>query len=340
MLRIFRRQRASTSSWASQTLPQGIRAQQIDGRRHLTEQPYALPKDLTEQDRLKFQHYALRATLKANYVVPLPDNIKFILDVGTGTGQWAYDMARQFQYASVVGLDLEPPAIPVWEIPRNYQFVQGDIRQGLSFPDNTFDFVHQRLLGVALLAREWPSVLRELVRVTRSGGYIQLLEVTDRFIQAGPATEQAMAWWDRAAEKAGFRLSLMWHLDILLEQAGAVDIHAQRVEVPLGAWDGRAGELFSKDLHSAFGAIKGFCRSHCSISEEMFDLTIAELPLEWERYHTSYCFYLVYGRKPGEKGEKHGGTQQPVAESTVTKKWALECDQVVTALRGILDEAR
>src|SRR5579875_1862403 len=82
MLRIFRRQRASTSSWASQTLPQGIRAQQIDGRRHLTEQPYALPKDLTEQDRLKFQHYALRATLKANYVVPLPDNIKFILDVG------------------------------------------------------------------------------------------------------------------------------------------------------------------------------------------------------------------------------------------------------------------
>src|SRR5579884_1268024 len=168
--------------WES-TPPPGLQAQRIDGRRHLIEHPYALPKDLTDQDRLKFQHYALRHVLKGNYVAPIPETVTRILDVGTGTGQWAYEMARQFPFAQVVGFDLEPPIIPTWEVPPNYHFVQGDLRYGLPFADHTFDFVHQRLLGAALPASSWSYTISELVRVTRPGGYIEVLEVTDTFLQ-------------------------------------------------------------------------------------------------------------------------------------------------------------
>ena len=211
------------------TLSPGMQAQRIDGRRHLIEHPYALPKDLTEQDRLKFQHYALRHVLKGNYVAPLSDSTTRILDVGTGTGQWAYEMAREFPFAPVVGLDLEPPMLPTWEVPPNYHFVQGDLRYGLPFADHTFDLVHQRLLGAALPASSWSYSISELVRVTRPGGYIELLEVTDTFLQQGPATKQLIAWWHQAERLAGFRLSLLWHLDIFLEQAG-VDARDRRYD--------------------------------------------------------------------------------------------------------------
>lgn len=288
----------------------GIQAQRIDGRRHLIEHPYALPKDLTEQDRLKFQHYALRYVLKGNYAAPLPDTTTCILDVGTGAGQWAYEMARAFPFAQVVGLDLEPPIIPTWETPPNYHFVQGDIRHGLPFADHTFDFVHQRLLGAALPASSWTHVIGELVRVTRPGGYIELLEITDTLLLQGPATKQLLAWWHKAEKLAGFRLALLWHLDIFLAQAGVVDITAQPLHVPLGTWGGRAGELFAKDIQSTFHALKGFYCAHLSLDEEVFEKTVAALPQEWEQYLTQYCFFLVYGRKPERKGEWYGEQQQ------------------------------
>ena len=283
--------------WEPVPLP-GMQAQHIDGRRHLIEHPYALPKDLTEQDRLKFQHYALRHILKGNYVAPISDSTTRILDVGTGTGQWAYEMARAFPFAQVVGLDLEPPMVPTWEVPPNYQFVQGDLRYGLPFADHTFDFVHQRLLGAALPTSCWSYIISELVRVTRPGGYIELLEITDTFFQQGPATKQLLAWWHKAERLAGFRLSLLWHLDIFLAQAGAVDIVAQPLHVPLGTWGGRAGELFAKDVQSTFRALKGFYCAHLRLDEEVFEKAVAALPQEWEQHLTQYCFVLAYGRKP------------------------------------------
>ena len=114
-----------------------------------------------------------------------------MLDVGTGTGQWAYEVARAFSFAQVVGLDLEPPIIPTWEAPLNYQFVQADLRHGLSFADHTFDFVHQRLLGAALRASSWTHVISELVRITRPGGYIDLLEITDTLLTEGASDQTA-----------------------------------------------------------------------------------------------------------------------------------------------------
>jgi len=68
---------------------------------------YIVPPHPTEVDRLDVQHYALRGALGRNYVAPLEQPAR-ILDVGTGTGQWAFDLCAEFADALVVGLDLEP----------------------------------------------------------------------------------------------------------------------------------------------------------------------------------------------------------------------------------------
>ena len=80
------------------------------GSRHRTRGiPYPMPRDLEETNRLDFQHYLLRHVLQRNFFAPIGVHPQSILDVGTGTGRWAREMASQFPSANVVGLDVNPP---------------------------------------------------------------------------------------------------------------------------------------------------------------------------------------------------------------------------------------
>jgi len=99
-----------------------------------------LPSHPTEIDRLDVHHYALRAELRGNHVAPV-GRPATILDVGTGTGQWAYELCAEFPDAMVVGVDLVPRRVD--ERPANYRFVKANVLQGLPFKEGSLDFVHQ-----------------------------------------------------------------------------------------------------------------------------------------------------------------------------------------------------
>ncbi len=66
--------------------------QVLDGRQHMADAPYMLPRDDQEINRLDFQHYRLRYALRSNYAAPI-GRPRSILDVGCGTGRWALEMA-------------------------------------------------------------------------------------------------------------------------------------------------------------------------------------------------------------------------------------------------------
>ncbi|KAG1523060.1 hypothetical protein G6F51_014556 [Rhizopus arrhizus] len=53
----------------------------------------------------------------------------------------------------------------------------GNVVQGLSYADNTFDFVDIRFLVLALREDQWPMTIKELARVTKPGGMIQMTEL-------------------------------------------------------------------------------------------------------------------------------------------------------------------
>lgn len=58
----------------------------------------------------------------------------------------------------------------------NYTFVQGNILEQLPFAPMSFDFIHQRMLNFGIPRDKWQHVLQELLRVTRLGGWIELME--------------------------------------------------------------------------------------------------------------------------------------------------------------------
>jgi SAM-dependent methyltransferase len=196
----------------------------VGGRQMAVDSPYLLPKDVSESNRLDLQHYMLRYVLRGNFMAPVsaPHDI---LDVGCGTGRWGAEMAQQFPQANVVGVDIVPPAPTDAAVrqgredaPENYVFVQGDFTKGLPFGDNSFDFVHMRLVVMALPATAWLPVIQELRRVTRPGGWIELVDTT--VTARVPGAQHWTAWAQALAKMRGIDLTAGAQVGAFLRQAG------------------------------------------------------------------------------------------------------------------------
>jgi ubiquinone/menaquinone biosynthesis C-methylase UbiE len=70
----------------------------------------------------------------------------------------------------------------------NAAFLHHNLTEGLPFPDDTFDFVHQRFFN-SLNETNWQEyILPDMIRVLKSGGWIELMEMTPLF-NAGHVTK-------------------------------------------------------------------------------------------------------------------------------------------------------
>ncbi|HSR24198.1 MAG TPA: methyltransferase domain-containing protein [Candidatus Eisenbacteria bacterium] len=267
------------------------------GRRAHSTTAYMLPRHPAEIDRLDLQHYALRAALKGNYVAPVECPAS-ILDVGSGTGQWAYDVCEEFPRALVVGFDVEPSKP---DRPSNYRFVRGDLLHGLPFVDGGFDFVHQRLLQAAIPLARWPEAVCHLLRVTRPGGYVELTEIGDRTEPAGPAITRLWGFCSRLASGYGldWTRTVPSSLHSYLERAGAVDVQRHHVAVPIGAWGATLGEMMAADLQALFTRLCPQFEARLGVpAAEAADLVATALQ-ECETYRTNAICTFAYGRRPG-----------------------------------------
>jgi ubiquinone/menaquinone biosynthesis C-methylase UbiE len=69
-----------------------------------------------------------------------------LVDVGTGTGSWAIEVAELYRKCRVVGTDLspiQPEDIPE-DIPENVDFFLEDLVHGLNLDDDSTDLVNSR----------------------------------------------------------------------------------------------------------------------------------------------------------------------------------------------------
>jgi ubiquinone/menaquinone biosynthesis C-methylase UbiE len=299
MLPIFRRSRRKKTKPASEPWERRIPTTQLaEQRTYVLNVPYLLPKDALEDQRLNYQHHALYKTISNHYLAPLtPTSTQTILDVGTGTGIWAVEMSNLFPQAHILGVDVALSSL-LRPLPSTCLFVQANILQGLPFPEGQFTYTHQRLLVAAIPALQWPRVVHELVRVTRPGGWVELLEIGDVIQCAGPATKRLLTWMTDISKGLGFEMEVLRHLGDLLKQSGCQDIESQDIPVPLGAWAGTTGQMMKTDVLYGYNALKdSYCpRSHTP--PEVFDTMVQAAADEWEQNRCSYVFHAAYGRRP------------------------------------------
>lgn len=167
-------------------------------------------------------------------------NPKRILDVGSGTGLWAVDIADHFPTAEIIATDLSP--ILYTAPPPNLTFEVDDAGSEWCYPASHFDLIHIR--GLTGCIRDWPYFYSQVYAHLAPGGWVEQLE----FEIKTNADEKSEKFADRimtafshsithtAAEKTGMSFDICSAIAPGLQRAGFVDVHEQKFIWPIGAW--------------------------------------------------------------------------------------------------------
>lgn len=113
-----------------------------------------------------------------------PTIFQRVLDVGCGTGDWLIETAKTYPTISLlVGVDISKKMLEyagaqaeALQVSDRVQFRTMDALRMLEFPNGYFDLVNERLGASFLRKWDWPKLLSEFQRVTRSGGVIRVTE--------------------------------------------------------------------------------------------------------------------------------------------------------------------
>jgi SAM-dependent methyltransferase len=105
-----------------------------------------------------------------------------ILDVGTGTGQWAVEMGLRFPDAEILGTDISSALLPN-DVPPNVTFEVADATE--PWTPRLYDFIHLRnLVGGGI--RDWPALIREAYAHLKPGGQLEFADVRSLFYESDP----------------------------------------------------------------------------------------------------------------------------------------------------------
>ncbi|KAI9007431.1 S-adenosyl-L-methionine-dependent methyltransferase [Phycomyces nitens] len=245
--------------------------------------------EFREHDRLQRQHYLLKSARKSNHWATL-DEPAVILDMGTGNGIWALEMASQFPQAQVLGMDLRPPHEQQGG-PKNLRYVEADIKQSWPMGDNSIDFIFQRNMGQVIQKDQWGHVLGEMRRVLKPGGYIELVESDLWHHNPGPVQQAFDEFFEGQCADLGLDFMFTDRLKDQIEEIGgfgSVDLRA--LDIPAGEWPQEA-ELkqfgfINKETQKAFlRNCKSFYVSKWGITADDYDLAVGEVLEEFEEYH-------------------------------------------------------
>ncbi|MCJ1224937.1 Secondary metabolism regulator lae1 [Toensbergia leucococca] len=203
---------------------------------------YMYPCDEQEKDRMDIFHklflVARKEKLHSAPLVPGYEPPR-ILDLGTGTGIWAIDMADQYPTAEVVGVDLVN--IQPERIPPNLRFrIPRDFESPWALGEDSWDLIHLRM-GYGSVS-SWPELYQKVFQHLKPGvGHFEQVEIDmrprcdDETLPYKPIA-QWYDWLEDATARASRSIAYQRNTQQMLQSQGFVDIEETVIRLPFNSW--------------------------------------------------------------------------------------------------------
>ncbi|KFG82526.1 hypothetical protein MANI_028243 [Metarhizium anisopliae] len=272
---------------------------------------YVFPNDEKEQERLALQGPIMQKLMGGKlHFAPISsqDYPHFILDIATGIGDWAIEMADEFPDARIIATDLSP--IQPNYVPPNVRFYVEDATEPWDFP-HKFNFIHTRLTGGCWEDFE-KQVAVQAFDALEPGGWFESQEVDcniscdDGTLDPGGPIVSWISDLILAADKMGRPTLLGPVLKRAYENVGFVDVQQRVYKMPLNSWPKnrylkQVGLLWGHNLVEGLSAFSyqllhhGFDRSAEEIEASLVDV---RRDLSNTSIHAYMPTFVVWGRKP------------------------------------------
>ncbi|RJE17443.1 Methyltransferase, partial [Aspergillus sclerotialis] len=226
---------------STQSLTSSVQNYQYEnGRRYhaFRQGEYAYPNDEKEQERLDLHHHVNLLALDGElFRAPVDMNGARVLDLGTGTGIWAVEVADEYPSAEVLGIDLSP--IQQNWVPINCRFEVDDFELEWEYK-KPFDFIHGRNLSGSV--REFPQLLTRVKDNLNNGGWVELTDFVGETFSDDGGLERApnVANWGRllreASAKFGKQLNVAPFYKRWMIEAGFKNVEEEIYKIPYNPW--------------------------------------------------------------------------------------------------------
>ncbi|PNY28067.1 mRNA 3'-end-processing protein YTH1 [Tolypocladium capitatum] len=200
---------------------------------------YPLPNDRREQQREEANH-AMMLELTGGHLLysDIGEHPQKIIDIGTGTGSWAIDVADLYPSASVIGTDLSAIQ-PKW-VPVNVRMFVDDCEEPDWLHGSGYDLVHFR--GMAGVLHDLDGVLAKAYPRIRNGGWVEFHEVVPQILcddgTMGP-DDPLRIFYDAAVQGLrtfGCDPMRTANLEEILDRAGFTNIRCVTKKIPISTW--------------------------------------------------------------------------------------------------------
>ncbi|KAJ6260824.1 hypothetical protein Dda_5056 [Drechslerella dactyloides] len=239
------------------------------------------PLSQSESDRLDLSHHVMTILQKGIlHAAPIGEKPQKILDIGTGTGIWAIEMADKYPSAHVIGNDLSPIQ-PRWVPPKLVvSFVVEDVEKEWIYGENCFDLIYSRYMLGAI--SDWPKLACQAYNAIKPGGYFEILEPYSHLLcdDGSLAPDATLLTWNKLFIDAGTKIGRSFveapRYKEYLRAAGFIEIREEIFKLPNSPWpkDKLLKEVGGYHMASFLEALEGLS---LRLFQAMHGMTVEEI---------------------------------------------------------------